>query len=310
MLNQVGLNADAEDCAITAISETQSLLTNLDIVTPIHDDPYIMGKIAAVNVTNDIYALNALHILNYSCFLGLPTDLPPKFAQDMLRGTRDLLKSLGSDIAGGHTIQNPWPLLGGSVDAIAQTEHLIQKRGIKTGDHLILTKPLGIHPVMAADRAQKADTSWMKDYDTSKIDRAISIATKIMTTSNKPIPEIIHSGRFFEGIHAMTDITGFGFKGHLEEMFLNTNMGARITQLPVISYALQLDDLFCYGLAEGESSEIAGPMLIAVGLDVWDDFTTMMTSSNVWWMEIGVIEAGLNGVKFDEKIIYREIEDY
>ena len=108
----------------------------------------------------------------------------------------------------------------------------------------------------------------------------------------------------------MTDITGFGFKGHLEEMFLNTNMGARITQLPVISYALQLDDLFCYGLAEGESSEIAGPMLIAVGLDVWDDFTTMMTSSNVWWMEIGVIEAGLNGVKFDEKIIYREIEDY
>lgn len=269
-----------------------------------------MGKIAAVNVTNDIYALNARRILNYSCFLGLPTDLPKGYAEEMLKGTRDLLKSLGADISGGHTIQNPWPLLGGSVSAIEKTAHLIFKRGIKASDRLLLTKPLGIHPVMAADRAKNSDIAWLKNFDLTRIERAVSIATKIMTTSNKPIPDVIHAGKFFSHIHAMTDITGFGFKGHLEEMLLNTDLGARITHLPAIAYALELDDLFCYGLSEGESAEIAGPMLIAVDPSIWSDFTSMLDSFGVWWIEIGQIEKDLQGVKFDDKITYHEIEEY
>jgi len=310
LLKEVDLPAAAEDCAIHPITAAQSLMTNIDIVTPIHDDPFTMGQIAAVNVTNDLFAMNAVNVVNYSCFLALPTDLPDGFAAEMLKGTRAVLRDFGSDIHGGHTIQNTWPLLGGTASAVVDTQKIIYKRGAHPGDRLIITKPLGIHPTMAADRAWKDDPEWLAEFSHDRIEKAIQLATKIMTTSNRPISQTIHEYNFFDAVHAMTDITGFGFTAHVGEMVLDQEVGARITELPVISYALELDDLFCYRLREGKSAEIAGPMVLAIDPNQFSDFVSALDAKNIWWMEIGVIESQLAGVKIEDKVVFREVEEY
>ncbi len=310
LLKDVGLPSAAEDCAIHPINATQSLITNIDIVTPIHDDPYTMGRIAAVNVTNDLFAMNALNVVNYSCFLALPTDIPAGFGAEMLRGTRDVLRDFGSDIHGGHTIQNTWPLLGGTASAVEDTNKLIYKRGVQSGDRIIITKPLGIHPTMAADRAWKDDPEWLAEFSHDRIENAIQLATKIMTTSNRPISQTIHEHDFFDAVHAMTDITGFGFAAHVGEMLLDQDIGARITALPVIPYALELDDLFCYRLRDGKSAEIAGPMVLAIDPNQFSDFGSALDAKKIWWMEVGTIEANISGVKIEDQAVFREVEDY
>lgn len=279
-------------------------------MTPIHDNPYIMGKIAAVNVTNDIFALNARNITNYSAFLGLPTDIPDGFAAEMLKGTRDVLHELESDIHGGHTIQNPWPLMGGTASSVEDTDKLIHKQGAKPNDRLIITKPLGIHPVMAADRTRKADIGWLEGMNLSRIDKAITLATKIMITSNRAVVQTIHAGKFFNSIHAMTDITGFGFRAHLGEMLTGAKIGANIWELPTILGALELDDLFCYGLSEGKSAEIAGPMVIAVDPQVLADFKSALDDHKVWWMEVGEITSNHTDIRFKDTMKFTEISQF
>jgi len=116
-----------------------------------------MGQIAACNVTNDLFALNALHVSNFSNFMGFPTDIPDGFPEEIIRGMRHFLQKIGTDVHGGHTIYNPWPLFGGSASAVMQKEHLIAKQGAKSGDRLIITKPLGVQPVMAAYSVRDTD---------------------------------------------------------------------------------------------------------------------------------------------------------
>ena len=269
-----------------------------------------MGKIAACNVTNDVFALNALSLTNFSDFIGVPTDIPKEFPEKIINGMRDFLKEIGSDVHGGHTIYNPWPLFGGSASAILKNSDIIQKRGVKSLDRLILTKPLGIQPIMAAYRVMKSEISLLDDYDLDEIKKSIDIGVKCMTTSNRNVVKVIHEGNFFSSIHAMTDITGFGFAGHLGEMLEDSNLGADISNIPVISATDSLAEYFGYHLKEGFSPEIAGPMLIAVDPQEFDDFVHALDDRDVWWFEIGKISNKHQSIKFQKENPLFEVAEY
>ncbi len=284
--------------------------TNIDIVTPIHDDPVMMGKIAACNATNDLFAINAVDVINFNCFLGLPIDIPEDIAAGLLKGIQMFLQSIDAEITGGHTIQNDAPLMGGSTSAILQKEHIIGKQGVKDGDHLIITKPIGIQTIMAADRTAKQAPSYLSKYDFEKIHKGIQMAEKTMTTSNRPIPKMIHDYNLFDMVSAMTDITGFGFEQHLSEMLVNSNSGAIIEKLPAIFYAKTLEDLFCYGVDEGASSEIAGPMLLSVKDKGFSEVTERMSERKIWWMEVGNISRKNTGVKYTDDFTVKNVEKY
>lgn len=310
MLSKLGLSTAAEDCAINEINSHQYLVTNIDIVTPIHDDPEIMGKIAACNVTNDLFAMNATSILNFSCFLGLPFDMPVEIAEGLLRGVRGFVKDLGADIHGGHTIQNPWPLVGGTASAILDKDQIIKKHGLKLGDRLIITKPLGIQAVMAAYRVLHKNPELLAHLDRHKIEKAIKLAEKSMTTSNRPIPLAIREDKLVSGIHAMTDVTGFGLKGHLSEMLQDSGLGAEISKIPIFPTVAELDQEFNYGILEGCGSEIAGAMLIAVDGTKFNELSESLAKNNVWHLEIGQINSHFEGLRFGKDFRYTEIEDY
>ena len=311
MLQTSGLDsAQAEDCAVREISNSHYLLTNIDIVTPIHDDPEIMGKIAATNAVNDLFAMNALDIMNYEAFLGLPFDLPKGTGAKILTGMRDLLKSVGADVHGGHTIQNPWLLMGGSTSALIEKKYMIPKRGVKKDDVLIITKPMGIQAIQAAERVMHSSPEYLEDYDLSKIQKGLEISTQCMTTPNIGIPKMIREYGFMGTIHAMTDVTGFGFKNHLGEMLLDTDMGAEIHELPVIMMTPQLDEDFGYGIVEGCGAEIAGAMLLAIGAERIPDVIQAMDDMKIWHHQVGTISDRVNTVKFMEDFHYMEIDHY
>lgn len=310
LLSKLGLNTAAEDCAINEINPDQYLVTNIDIVTPIHDDPEIMGKIAACNVTNDIFAMNATSILNFSCFLGIPFDIPAEIAEGLLRGVRNFVKDLGADIHGGHTIQNPWPLIGGTASAILDKDQIIRKHGLKPSDRLFITKPLGIQAIMAAYRVLNKNPELLAHLDNNKINKTIKIAEKSMTTSNQPIPLAIQEYKLVSWIHAMTDITGFGLKGHLGEMLQQSGLGADLSKIPVFPTAPELDQEFNYGILDGCGAEIAGGMLIAVDNAKAKDLSESLTKHKVWHLEIGQISSQFEGLRFGKDFRYTEIEDY
>jgi len=310
ILTSAGLPSKAEDCSIIQINPQEKLVSNIDIFTPIHDDPYVMGKIAACNVTNDIFALNAFNVSNFSAFIGVPTDIPKEFPIRIINGMRDFLKDIETDVHGGHTIYNPWPLFGGSASAILKNSEIIQKRGIKESDRLILTKPLGVQPIMAAYRVLKSEISLLDDYNLDDIRKSIDIGVKCMTTSNRNVVKVIHEGNFFSSIHAMTDITGFGFAGHLGEMLEDSNLGADITKIPVIPNTDSLAEYFGYRLREGFSPEIAGPMLISVDPQEFDDFIHALDDNNIWWFDVGKISNKHQSIKFQKENPLFEVAEF
>lgn len=309
LLENVGLSTQAEDCAIVSINNTQFLLTNIDIFTAIHDDPYIMGKIAACNVTNDLFALNAYKVDSYNNFIGIPSDMPPHFSELIIKGIQDFLKPLGGQINGGHTIYNPWPLFGGAASSIIAKEHVIRKNGIKNGDIVMMTKPLGVQPIMAAYRVLEEDATWLEGYDIDLVCHSISLATTLMTTSNQPISQLIHNKNWFLNVHAMTDITGFGIAGHLEEMISTSKLGIEISELPVLINSPQLAELFGYQLKEGYSPEIAGGMLMSVSPEIYPDLVVELESKKINHYKLGQISNQLSGIKITPEVQLIEIED-
>jgi selenide,water dikinase len=129
-----------------------ALVKTIDIFTPLVDDGYLQGQITACNVTNDIYAMGVTDITGVLVFEAFPSDMPHKIAVDLLKGFHDFCQQLKAPIVGGHTIINPWPLLGGCAIGISHPAKIVYSSTAQPGDSLILTKPLGIQPAMGLYR--------------------------------------------------------------------------------------------------------------------------------------------------------------
>ncbi len=217
-----------DDAAVYKISKDIAIVQTLDFFPPMVEDPHTFGKIAAANALSDIYAMGGevKTALNIVCF---PEDMDLNILGEIMRGGAEKVIEAGGQLAGGHSVADSDVKYGLSVTGVVHPEKIYQNNTGKVGDKLILTKKLGVGIVCTANRVGEASAEAMEEALTS------------MTTLNKYAAEIL---RKYE-VHACTDVTGFGFLGHLYEM-LDDRLSAKIAQqnVPVIKEALAYADEF------------------------------------------------------------------
>jgi selenide,water dikinase len=309
LLKRAGLTVKPEDAVLAGLWENSSvvklneeiaLLNTLDFFTPIIDEPEIQGKIAACNVSSDIYAMGVTRIANILSIMAFPPKMPKTIAVGLLKGFADFCREMNAPVVGGHTIMNPWPILGGAATGVSNPKNIVYTRGAKVGDVIVLTKPLGIEPTMAAYRLRKdkRGRSFLKDISAEVIEGAIAEAVELMTTSNRPVAEAMQEVK----INAATDITGFGLKGHAESMATLSCVDIRIDKMVVIEGTPILAELLGYPLLTGEASETAGGILISVDRKSVDDFVDCLERRKVQHFEIGTVARGSGKVKMAKQL--------
>lgn len=196
----VGIDT-SDDAAVYKLNDEMATIQTLDFFTPIVDDPYTFGQIAAANSLSDVYAMGGKPIvaLNIVCF---PNCLNMNILGEILRGGADKVLEAGAVIVGGHTVQDDEPKYGLSVTGIVHPDKVLKNYGSETGDILILTKPIGLGIINTAIKANIASKE------------AYEKAVKVMAYLNKYAGEIITD----YNITSCTDITGFSLIGHAYEM--------------------------------------------------------------------------------------------
>jgi selenide,water dikinase len=216
-------SAIADDAAIYRIDDERALVLTTDFFTPIVDEPYDFGAIAATNALSDVYAMGGTPLTALN-LVGFPEgDLDVSVLGDILRGGAEKAREAGIDIVGGHTIKTDEPIYGLAVTGMVHPARVASNAGGKPGDALVLTKPLGLGIVTTAAK---------QDRDTAG---AIREAIRLMSTLNRAAAEAMAA----IGAHACTDITGFGLLGHLRNVALASGCAAtvRLGAVPVIEAA-------------------------------------------------------------------------
>jgi len=250
-----------------------------------------MGEIAACNVTNDVFAMNVPEVSGMLVFLAINKNTPMYIAEGILKGIKNFMeKKIDSTIVGGHTIYSEWPLIGGEASGFVNKDAIIRKQGVREGDKLILTKPIGLQAVMAAYRVLKDFPEMLEGYSSKELENSVDLAIKIMTTSNQSVVKTIHSYKDFSFIHAMTDITGFGLSGHLKEMLQNSGLSAILDTIPSIKLSKDLSIDLGYDFNECSCSETAGGMLLSVAPEKVEDLSNVLFSNGISNWTVGAID--------------------
>ena len=278
-----------DDAGITRISDTVVALTTADFFTPIIDDPYIQGQIAACNSTNDAYAKGGFDIISVLALMGVPENMPQEVKAAMLKGFCDFCKSINAPVVGGQTIICPWPILGGAVTALADVNKIVPISGAKPGDRLILTKPLGIQPIMEVLRLPDGGQDKIAEIIPEKeISKSIDLAIKLMTTTNRNAAEAMLE----VGVNAATDVTGFGILGHALNMAEQSRASMEIHTLPVIKWTPRIAETLRIRLLEGEGVETAGGLLVSVSPEKVNQLLKGLSDKGCEGYEIGVVKKG------------------
>jgi len=309
-LTRAGLTGDVEDAAVLPVPNSDLVLVkNIDIVTPIVDEPKIMGEIAACNVTSDVFAMNVPEISGMLVFLGIKTNTPIEITEGILEGIKDFMeKKVGSKIVGGHTIYSEWPLFGGEASGFVDKNKIIRKGGVRKGDHLILTKPIGLQAISAAYRILKEMPEILDNYSINELRGSIQLAIELMTTPNQDVVKTIHSYEDFSFVHAMSDVTGFGLAGHAKEMLQNSDLSAIIETIPSIKLAQDLSNELGYAFDTCLSAETAGGMLMSIDQNNVEEFSNTLTSNGINNWIIGTIDkVKPEFVRVSENVEYIEI---
>jgi selenide,water dikinase len=217
-------NATADDAAIYKLTDDLALVLTTDFFTPIVDRPYDFGAIAAANALSDVYAMGGTPLTALS-IVGFPdAALPPEVLVEILRGAADKAAEAGIAIVGGHTIKAEEPIFGLAVVGKVAPDRALANDKAQPGDVLILTKPLGLGIITTAAKNNEDKLG------------AIETAIGVMKTLNRAAGEVIAASN---GIHALTDVTGFGLLGHLRNVAAASKVGARVffDGVPVLAAA-------------------------------------------------------------------------
>jgi selenide,water dikinase len=216
----------ADDAGVYRIAPDQALVQTVDFFTPVVDDPYTFGQIAATNALSDIYAMGGkpLTALALVCF---PDKADLAILERILAGGLSKMIEAGCTVIGGHSIRDDETKFGYSVTGLIDPKKILTNGGARPGDVLILTKALGTGVISTAIKKNKAEPAW------------IEAAIQSMTALNKLAAETIRQGDF--GIHSMTDVTGFGLIGHAREMAVASNVSLRLHagRIPLLVGALE-----------------------------------------------------------------------
>jgi selenide, water dikinase len=204
-------SSTADDAGVVRVRDDLALVQTADFFTPVVDDPYDFGRIAAANALSDIYAMGAepLSALNLVAF---PLErLGDHVLKEILRGGFDVVRGAGAVLAGGHSIDDPEPKYGLAVTGVVDPEQILSNAGGRAGDALVLTKPLGVGAISTA----------LKRGGAAEL---LPAAVETMITLNAEAADSARTA----GAHALTDVTGFGLLGHLHELTLASGVGAEV----------------------------------------------------------------------------------
>jgi len=248
----VGLGV-ADDAAVYRIDDETAVVATLDFFAPVVDDPYTYGAIAAANAMSDVYAMGGEVILalNIAAF---PEDLPPEAMTAILRGGAEKVAEAGAVIAGGHTVWDQEPKYGLSVLGLVHPQRIFSKGGLRDGDVLFLTKPIGTGTILSAARGGTAGAGW--------VDSAITSMLRL----NRHAAHL--AGRM--GVLAATDVTGFGLLGHLWEMASKAGVVVTIDSaaVPMLPGALESSALGVHTVGEGRNRQwVGGNAIFEAGID-------------------------------------------
>ena len=215
-----------EDAAVYQINEHQAIVATTDFFMPIVDDPFEFGRIAATNAISDIYAMGAQPLFALA-LLGMPINvLPLEVIQQITAGGESVCNDAGIMIAGGHSIDTVEPIYGLVAIGIVDPKKLKRNNGAKAGDSIILSKPLGVGILSAGLKKEQLSDAGYREM--------IALTTKL----NKPGVALAQ----LDGVHALTDVTGFGLAGHLLELARGAKLEAKLEwdAIPVVQEAVKL----------------------------------------------------------------------
>lgn len=216
-------NSSKDDAAVYDLGNGTALISTTDFFTPIVDDAFAFGRIAGANAISDVYAMGGKPLLAIA-ILGWPVEkLSAELAQQVLEGAREICAEAGIPLAGGHSIDSPEPIFGLAVNGLVEIDQLKQNSTAREGDLLLLTKPLGVGILSTA---QKRNV--LKEEHLPLMIRQLGTLNKAGEALGK-----------INGVHAMTDVTGFGLLGHLIEMAEGSGLGAELVyqQIPILAAA-------------------------------------------------------------------------
>jgi selenide,water dikinase len=216
----------ADDAAVVQLTDDLALVQTADFFTPIVDDPYLFGRIAATNALSDIYAMGGTPVCAINLVAFPLEQLGADVLREILRGGADAVADAGASIVGGHSIDDPEPKYGMAVTGTVHPGAILTNAGGRPGDALVLTKPLGAGLVSTAIKRG--------------IDAPLDEAVRVMTTLNAGAAESARRA----GASALTDVTGFGLLGHLHELALASGCAAELLaeEVPAIDGVLALTE--------------------------------------------------------------------
>ena len=236
----VGLGETCDDAAVYKVTDDTALIVTLDFFTPVVDDPYQYGAIAAANALSDIYAMGGrvALALNISC---LSECLPPEIVGEILRGGAEKVAEAGGVVVGGHSVDDKEPKYGLVAIGFVHPDRVLTKAGARPGDVLVLTKPLGVGIITTAF---KADQTQPEHFDA---------AVQSMLKLNRAPSELLQRGE----THACTDISGFALLGHACELAEKSGVKLRIhaDQLPFLPGAQAYADMWLFPAGTGHNKD-------------------------------------------------------
>ena len=216
----------ADDAAVYALNDEQAVIATTDFFMPIVDDPFDFGRIAAANALSDVYAMGGVPLLALA-ILGMPINvLPTDVIREILRGGEAICAQAGIPVAGGHSIDSVEPIYGLAAIGVVHPRHLKRNSSARPGDALVLGKPIGVGILSAALKKERlAEADYRNLIDTT-------------TRLNSVGPHLAQ----LPGVHAMTDVTGFGVLGHLLEMCRGAGLSARVkmSRIPLLDNVVAL----------------------------------------------------------------------
>jgi selenide, water dikinase len=293
----------ADDAGVYQLSPELALVQTVDFFTPIVDDPFVFGQIAATNALSDVYAMGGWPIsaLAMVCF---PDGGDLKMLEEMLAGGLSKMIEAHCAVIGGHSIRDEEIKLGYAVTGTIHPQQVLANTGAKAGDRLIFTKAIGTGVISTAIKRGKAEAAWIRD------------AVRSMTTLNKAAAEVVTSSPGFE-VHGMTDVTGFGMIGHAREMAIGSAVSIRLfaSRVPLLEGALECvragyvpgglkaNREFAKGCVEFAGAvpeeihtllfdpQTAGGLLISVAEKDADRLVAALRNSGIDGVEIGEVSA-------------------
>jgi selenide,water dikinase len=288
----VGLDT-ADDAAVYRLRDDLAVVVTTDFFTPIVDDPYDWGRIAATNALSDVYAMGGAPLLALNLVAWPRDGLPFELLARVLDGGHDVVRAAGALVAGGHSIDDAEPKFGLAVVGTVDPRRVLTNRGARAGDALVLTKPIGLGVISTALKRDAAPAPLLEE------------ATRVMTTLNAAARDAALAVDE-RGVHAATDVTGFGLLGHLHELLAASGLGAdvHVGAIPVIegvrellaagmvaggtqrNHAFVADSVAWNGLALDEQllladAQTSGGLLLAVSPDTVDDLVRELRARDV-----------------------------